>query len=996
MYKRRRNTTLILFIGIALLMLMDPVCSQTHSFIDRINLSEALDVSLINDEVEIEKGQIISNVLVIVNTDSTSANFYVTLNYPPLWKSLHSGDRLYTLAGKDTLYVPLRIIPGNIMKGDTKYFINAYIEDDMHRQVSTRYFFASTPKVSSWELIANPASRIYLKNNENIADFDISLVNTGNETQDIMMTLATASSNVVLMDSAEKPIRDFKHDITLVPREDSVFKYKVKYIQGERNFKNIDIDNYNPGEIRKEQQFSVFFHSEEPRREKYSNMSQNAKLDFIKLTSNKLVNPYGSDVVPLSAYLRVSNLMEDIVFSSLHLRGQKFLDNGGYLIYNTSFYMSSLDNFYGRNYARNIPWYVGYFDETKNIQVGYVNGGAIGVQSSGKGIKGEIEFLPGHRAGAFYIKSPYLFQPYRLESYGLHHKMQTDNLKVLTQYSHSHHRYAALRTDVLSTAPKFKINNRHSVNFTAAVSNRYSYYDPDSTFNKYGYLVGAGYTSHLIENVWRLNLRGSYTSRGFGAYGFERINVNHRSKVTAAPNLDISFVNNLNHYRYDPTYYSYIPDYNKNYYFYNTINFHSQKYLRHVQPGLFYDIRSHWGYNFHSRGINMSFNRYDIARNLQASLISTFGLNRIVNEPDKKENFMFKLSSMIRYQNFSFTGFYNYGPMTPAMIHMRQVNNIIPQTIRTSIIHMYLFRNRHVSLQSRASYMYTNVYSHHSLNLSPEVFYFTNTGWRFSVNPTFTFYSSKVQINNYDLPDYITEREYEFNRYSNDNFMISLGVKKDFGIPIPGTFDDFSDISFVAFYDLDGNKVQDANEPGIENIVIQVGSWSIITNSSGEAILDNADPGRFSYNAFSLTDLRGWFPLINDTLLIFKDEKVYVPFVKGVKLTGSVFIEQEITNPLKDKKLDISGIKISAINGQSFHTLTGIDGSFSFYLPFGEYTITLDEGILNGRYYLVKNNYTLDLSKQIENMYITFHIVEKKRKIRVKKFNGNGHQEEEN
>jgi hypothetical protein len=75
--------------------------------------------------------------------------------------------------------------------------------------------------------------------------------------------------------------------------------------------------------------------------------------------------------------------------------------------------------------------------------------------------------------------------------------------------------------------------------------------------------------------------------------------------------------------------------------------------------------------------------------------------------------------------------------------------------------------------------------------------------------------------------------------------------------------------------------------------------------------------------------------------------------------------------------------------------LTGTDGSFEFYLPFGEYTISLDETILNGRYFILKNNYKVDLKGEVDNMFITFHILEKKRKVRVKKFNGNGTQGEE-
>ncbi len=48
-------------------------------------------------------------------------------------------------------------------------------------------------------------------------------------------------------------------------------------------------------------------------------------------------------------------MLDDVVFSSLHLRGQKYFNNGGTLLYNTSFYFSSQENFYGENYAKNIP-----------------------------------------------------------------------------------------------------------------------------------------------------------------------------------------------------------------------------------------------------------------------------------------------------------------------------------------------------------------------------------------------------------------------------------------------------------------------------------------------------------------------------------------------------------------------------------------------------------------------------------------------------------------
>jgi hypothetical protein len=948
----------------------------------------SIEASFLQKEVVIVKGQIISNVLRIKNSSEQPISLYANLNFPSNWKTLFNSDKLYTIPAMDSIFIPVRIIPAYMMFGNTKYYINVFIEDENRSQIAMDYFFGSTKKISQWELKVNPDTRIYFKNNENTAAFDIKVLNTGNENQDLMLTMAKSRYSLIVMDSTGKAVTDFKHDFSLDPKKDTTFNYTVKYVEGERNFKNIDIENYNPAYYNEEKQYSLYFHSEEPRRFNHSNISRNAKVDFVNLVNDNKVNPFGSDVLPLSAYLRVSNLLEDVVFSSLHLRGQKYFNNGGTLLYNTSLYFSSQENFYGDNYVKNIPWYIGYFDDKKSIQAGYVNGGAIGVQSSGKGIKGEIKFLPDNWAGGYYIRSPYFFEEARLESYGFHHRIELDNFSNLTQYSHSHHKSADMITDVISVSPKFRLKRKHTINFTGALSNRYSYIDPSNTNSRQGYLAGAGYSSYFFQNKWKLNIRGSYTSKGFGAYGFERWFVNHHSSFTIRKDFELMIVNNYNQYKYDPQHYNYITGYDNNYFFFNSLNLYSSKYFRSVTPGIFYDIRNNLGYNFHSRGFNLSYSKYNINENLQFSLINTIGFSRIINQPVSDEHFMYKLNTMIRYHNWGFIGFYNYGPTTPAMIYMKIQNNIMPQNLRVSLSHQYMFGNRHLVLQSMLSYMFTNIYNHHSINYSPELFYFTNSGWRFSINPVYTLYSSKFTANYVNLPDYIADQDYDFQRYTHDNFTVSIGVKKDFGIPIPTTFNEFSNIGFTTFYDVNGNKVQDENEPGIENIHIRVGNWSMITSTTGKANLKNANHGSYEFAVNSLVDLKGWFPLVSDSLPVYLDEDVNIPFVKGAKIYGSVFIDQEKIVSSEEKKTDISGIKISATNGKTFNTLTGADGSFEFYLPFGEYIISLDETILNGRYYIMKNNYKINLDGQVENMYISFNIYEKKRKVRVKKFDG--------
>ena len=980
-----------LFVPVLLWLLPSIIFGQAKTVYTLFNSDYQLETSFTSKEIKIDKGQIVSNVLKIKNLQPDSLTIRLSLSCPQYWKSIYSTDKQFIIGGNDSIFIPVRIIPSAIIKGNTKYYINALIQNAEGTPISSEYFYTSTDIISRWDMTVNPSRRIYFLNNSNTTDFKVNLFNSGNEDQDILLRMSLPKSNVLIMDTTEKVISERKFDMSLQTMADTNFFFKLKFVEGERNFKNIDLENYNPSVINQERRFSLYFHSDEPRRVGSSRFSRSDKIDFIKLPNSNKINPYGSDVLPLTAYLRITNILDDVIFSSLHLRGNKYLNNGGNLIYNASMYFSSQENFYKNDsYVRDIPWYVGYFDRTKNIQIGYINSGTIGIQTSGKGIKGEIEVIPNHRVGAFYIKSPYFFTTERLTSWGLHHKVDWDDFSMTTRYAHSEHHVAKLNTDVISVEPKIRIAKKHHLSITGAWSNRYSYIDPLNKYSKEGYLAGLGYTSNFFKNTWKFNIRGSYTSKGFGAYGFERWFLNHRTRVKINKDIEIGIVNNYNHYRYDEEHYNYVPGLNENYYFFNSLNFYSARYLPGVKPGLFYDIRNQYGSNFHVRGLNLSYNKYEINKNLQFSFISTFGLSRVMNVPGSKNHFVYKLNTMIRHKNISINGFYIYGPLSPSMVLMKETTHILPQNLRISVMHQYLFPGKHLVLQTTGSYMYTNVYNHHSFSLSPELYYFTNSGWRFSINPSYTLYTSKFKITNIDLPSYAINNEFEFQRHTNDNFLVSIGIRKDFGIPIPTTYKFYSDIEFVAFYDLNGNKVQDENEPGIENVVIKTGNWDVITNSFGNATLLNAEPGKFSFDVLPLIDLKGWFPLVNDSLMVFNDEKIHIPFVKGVKIFGSVFLEKENIGAPETKPFDLSGIKIIAVNGIDYQTLTGPDGAFEFYLPFGDYVVSLDESILNGRYYLLKNNFELNLDEEIENMYITFHILEKKRKIRVKKFSQDG------
>jgi len=119
-------------------------------------------------------------------------------------------------------------------------------------------------------------------------------------------------------------------------------------------------------------------------------------------------------------------------------------------------------------------------------------------------------------------------------------------------------------------------------------------------------------------------------------------------------------------------------------------------------------------------------------------------------------------------------------------------------------------------------------------------------------------------------------------------------------------------------------------------------------------------------------------------------EYVAVPFVKGVKIYGKVHVDKDVLSEKISFLPELGGIKITAQNGKEIHTLTENDGSFVFYAPYGDYKIIFDEKVLGNRYTLLQNNIQVKIDKDVESIFVTFNIVEKRRKVSVKRFSSSG------
>jgi hypothetical protein len=81
---------------------------------------------------------------------------------------------------------------------------------------------------------------------------------------------------------------------------------------------------------------------------------------------------------------------------------------------------------------------------------------------------------------------------------------------------------------------------------------------------------------------------------------------------------------------------------------------------------------------------------------------------------------------------------------------------------------------------------------------------------------------------------------------------------------------------------VNGNRVKDKAEPELENVVIRTGDEEVMSNTFGNAELENMPAGKYHFSILNLSDNQSYFPVIPDSVLLDRNKEVAIPFVKGV------------------------------------------------------------------------------------------------------------------
>jgi hypothetical protein len=960
-------------------------------------------------DMMVQEGQVVTNVLSVKNQNGRAREFYIETGCPSDWKILSSSKRVFTLEPDDSVFIPIRLLPNiQTMKGGTKYNVSVFVVGTDGQTHAVCTFNVGKPKRVDWDMKVLPRNRIYFLNDQFETSLGINVSNRGEDAQDVNLSWKVLGQGLRLDTDSSKQ-RSFL-DFVVNPDNDTTIFFNANLLLPQRNFRRVDTENYRPITMLDARKYTIYFRGAEPKNNRGGNskavtadvVKLNSAVDFIKLSNNYTVNSYGSSVIPLIWYSNLYNMLGiqpmwmNIFRVDMPLANKAFLRAS--IQHMFTFYsptQSTLRNFNAMASYNSARWNLvvggGSRLMVPLLQGTLTNGGV------GSGVSANYLLNKNFTLGASVGVAPGIFNaPYtsRNFSLGAGYISNDNNLQTAIGYARTDLLQQPTNINDYMSGFRFRFLKRQSVSFQVGLS--------DVKQN-----VGAVNQTSTLNWNWNFGYSGSFfnnkLNQRFMIQNRQLVNINTAQistilNVQSGTGWQFSKARSVN----------LSVGYNKSSVF-NGLTILEQttvpvslaiglrnkgKFI--ILPSVFYTYTNTILGNLRYRGVNINNAYTDLDKNVRASINFMGGYNKFTDTLEFKELFTANAFLMVSWRTLSANFRYSYGPLGINAVKNFHYNGArYPQYIFSSLNYQFVFKaNRFVS-EWILNHSWNNQTYANNVNFGPQVYYFTKNKWRFDVR---FLYSLNARNNDravefYQYQGYQNIPEPEERMTFSGNFNLSVGIKKEFGIPLPKKWrkTEYVDACFKAFLDFNGNKIMDNDEVPLENIVIKVNGHEVLTDKDGKGKFVNIPVGTYEHKVIPLVDLDGWFTSTADSIDIMT-EQYYVPFTRGVKVAGSIVLDREKFTKDVLATLDLSGIKIFTTDtlGNSMATMTDMQGNFSFYVPYGSYILSMDEEVLGDRFYIAQNHIPMDLYDGMDGFYQSFFIIEKRRNVKKKKFNEKG------
>jgi outer membrane protein OmpA-like peptidoglycan-associated protein len=939
-----------LFLLINLILLFTPYGASYGQYFLYSDAPLNLEVSFSRHSLEASAKTTFFNALTIRNKSNRSETLTLNFTVPQGWNVIGPEKIELNIAPFDSLIVPLRVSVGSSVRGDIGYSVIASISDSRGNTIKNEYCFVKIPRVSNLT-IRFPARMSYLDPTSYTSDLPVNISNKGNRDENVNIVLDGNHTIGI----GQRNLSQVSLDLLVPPYTDTTITFPIRLNEQETYGRNM---------------FGV--------KSFVTTIDTNfiATLWFRKLDS-KFDNYIAASDKPLVIELIGRGLLEADRKPGVALKVEgRTLFPGKSEVY---YYYQNYSSKSSEDFYKNTRMYVGGVVGPIKLEIGdnyrslHSNVRGRGAYASYNTPKLFVEALANtneranvnNQGGAvtYYFQPRNYFKAGTTFSRGGVYNIDSKIGFLGTGFSFNTHRISALASYNLLQR---EINGQNNHNEFGLELN---YLSKVNAFNnslslRYGspfyYGLNSGRLNLVARTRWQVNpkdrLIATYRENWNQRSLFENNFVTMTNK-TIARNGTIEY----NHI-FSPSVQvftgpgiSYLEMSGLQQFIDNQI-FSSVNYI--INSGL--RLQSETGATTISP-------RVEISR------------SQIINNPYYENGarsgkwFGYQYFSLnIRSRSFNILSFYTSGPKSVfEQIYYARNSRQNRKLQFMPSFDTYVYKDL-VRLYGGLSYTNDLIARSTYSNFTFQLYWYLPKNWTTNI---LAVYSTQKRETSRD------------NIESFQNLYLEAGIRKEFDFHQPRV--KYYDIKLAFFKDFNGNYIQEPNEPGIKNVLVEISkvgsdvlgdipgefyNIELLSDNFGVVHLDRIPEGRYliSYNPIG-SETGTFSKAIGDIeIRVDKSGYHYFPFVEKNKVFGKIILNRSRLSGIGN--IDLSNVRITATDshGRSYSTLTDRNGLFILFAPITDEYILSINNIFYENFDLRQNNFLVQFNgyKQFEVNYV--------------------------
>ena len=978
-----------LHILIVFLLLTIFAFAQSGRSVSHIN-AYGIQMRFLKDRSKIKASELASNVLRIRNMTRKDMKLQLQISPPAGWQLFSKGVQELEIKAGDSVFIPVRVHPAVNLTGNTNYVVNAFISTESFT-VTNAMWYIVVEKHSEWHAYTN-TNKVYFKSDNDTSSFQLIISNTGNS-DEYLQVRVQPEQEIFILDKDGKDAKEIIRSVMVAAGSDTSLRFSVHILR------NSSLpDGFTESGTSNQTRYRAKIRVLNEKSDKGANKSWSGNIEFILLHNTQKVKQTKYNALPLTVEANFYDLMSDRTYAALYLYGNRFFKkyNGRLNYYfQANFIQNQMEptSFLG-NYQ-----YVGYFNNRFSIEVGDIGANRSGSMLSGKGAKASVN-LGKNNIGALYVKRPKLWEKPNAWGYGFFHRFQSRKILWDNYYQRFDNVLSKVRGDLMTTYLNYRLNRIHSIRIGGGYSSELHYWIPGAEKTVTGFNVQAGYSGNF--NKFRASVNTQYSTENYTPMrGVLSLSPSFRYRFNNTYSLELSGY----YFNFQPVIYSKgviqrddIFNIQDNY----TLKlFVTDKRNLFIFQPTYYTISSNM-VDANTGGMIFEY-RLRSTGNFKFYNNLFMGYTAFPTRPDLGNIFVAYVRASLRYKLFQANIRYYYGPYYQIEQAQYMMDEKNPQKLYSNIYYDWWFLHDKMKLNINLNYYFTTVNKRHQLITRPELFYYANSGFRFSFYARYILYGQGEYIRELPGGPSGQPREETVDASVINQFEIGAGVK--FNVNLPLGLKSNCKVKVVAFRDMNGNGRKDVNERGIGDMLIHLARndasgeeyyanpnspyqnqevFDLVTDNKGEVEYVNVPRGEYVITARPLSSMGGWFDGKTFYRNIDRNKTIYIPLSKGARISGGILFERARFG--SDKPVELGGIRVTAMNdddGRTFTTLTNEQGNFSIYVPNGNYRIIINEAAVGNRYQFLQNSIPIAVTKEFEDYNVSFYLIEKQRKMRL-------------